>query len=273
MHNEMEKVRELELFSTLLSYNWDFLFFTAQVSCENKRNNLRKPEDMPLEADVQKLREFIVAEMTRICGDNVTFFDVHQFVRLRNLIVSRLTLFNARRGGEPARMSMEDWANAESNAWIDPQLVENIKDPMEMALLEKYKLAYQCGKGSKRLVPVLIPMDTLAPLKKLVQERESTGILNDNPFLFPNTGSSKDHVSGYVAVKNITTMVGELEKPHLLIADKYRHRASTLFALLDVPQHQRHVFYKHMGHSESINQNVYQCPSCHPGNNTNWWFL
>ena len=121
---------------------------------------------MPLEADVKKLREFIVSEMTRISEDNVTFFDVHQFVRLRNLIVSRLTLFNARRGGEPARMSMEDWANAESNAWIDPQLVENIKDPLEKALLEKYKLAYQCGKGSKRLVPVLIPMDTLGPIKK-----------------------------------------------------------------------------------------------------------
>ena len=51
-----------------------------------------------------------------------------------------------------------------------------------------------------------------------------------------------------------------MKKTHLLIADKYRHRASTLFAILDVPQHQRHVFYKHMGHSESINQNVYQCP-------------
>ena len=31
MHNEMERVQELELFNTLLSYNWDFLFFTAQV--------------------------------------------------------------------------------------------------------------------------------------------------------------------------------------------------------------------------------------------------
>ena len=51
----------------------------------------------------------------------------------------------------------------------------------------------------------------------------------------------------------------ELNKANLLIADKYKHRAtSSLFALLDVTKHQRHVFYKHMGHNESINQNVYE---------------
>ena len=260
MCNEMEKAEELDLFSTVLSYNWDYLFFSAQVACESKRTNLRKPEDMPLEEDVKRLREFIVAEMIRISEDNLTMFDAHLFVRLRNLIVSRLTLFNARRGGEPARMTLEDWFNAESDVWIDPQLVENISDPLEKELIQKFKLAYQSGKGSKRLVPVLIPVDTIKPLKKLVQERTLAGISNNNAFLFPNTGASLDHVSGYVAVKNVTKMVDSLEKPHLLIADKYRHRASTLFALLDVPEHQRHVFYRHMGHSESINQNVYQCP-------------
>lgn len=30
MRNDMEKMQELELFSTLLSYNWDFIFFTPQ---------------------------------------------------------------------------------------------------------------------------------------------------------------------------------------------------------------------------------------------------
>lgn len=39
-----------------------------------------------------------------------------------------------------------------------------------------------------------------------------------------------------------------------------RHLASTLFAALDVPEKDRQLFYKHMGHSAHINANVYQCP-------------
>ena len=39
-----------------------------------------------------------------------------------------------------------------------------------------------------------------------------------------------------------------------------RHRVSMLYAAVDVPDSDRHYFYKHMGHSEGINQNIYQAP-------------
>ncbi|GFR68669.1 histone-lysine N-methyltransferase SETD8-A, partial [Elysia marginata] len=191
-------------------------------------------------------------------GDQV--LDKHRFIRLRNLICTRLTLFNARRGGEPARMLLSDWTDAEENAWIDPQLVQNVSDPLEKSLLNQFKLVYQSGKGSRRLVPVLIPNDTVEPLRILVQKREQCGIPQSNIFLFPSTGISKDHVSGWNIMKDVTNLVDGLERPELLIADKFRHRASTLFALTEVPEEKRHAFYKHMGHSQQINRDVYQCP-------------
>ena len=61
-------------------------------------------------------------------------------------------------------------------------------------------------------------------------------------------------------MKEVCKIVEGLEKPHLLIADKFRHRASTLFASMDIPLEKRDAFYKHMGHSETINKEVYQCP-------------
>jgi hypothetical protein len=39
-----------------------------------------------------------------------------------------------------------------------------------------------------------------------------------------------------------------------------RHRVSTLYAGTDVPEADRQYFYKHMGHSASINANIYQAP-------------
>ena len=215
---------------------------------------------MPLEKDVQILRNFILSQMKVMVLKKDQEWDKHRFIKLRNLICTRLTLLNARRGGEPARMLLPDWTDTKKNAWIDPQLVQNISDPLEKSLLNQFKIVYQSGKGSRRLVPVLIPNDTVEPLRILAQKREQCGIPESNICLFPSTGSSKDHVSGWNIMKYVTNLVDGLERPELLIADKFRHRASTLFALTEVPEEKRHAFYKHMGHSQQINRDVYQCP-------------
>ena len=39
-----------------------------------------------------------------------------------------------------------------------------------------------------------------------------------------------------------------------------RHRTSTLYAALEVPEQERDFFYNHMGHSGEINREVYQTP-------------
>ena len=56
-------------------------------------------------------------------------------------------------------------------------------------------------------------------------------------------------------------MGDKLEKPQLLMADKFRHRTSTQFVILEIPHESREMFYKHMGHSDSeqMKRNVYQC--------------
>ena len=64
-------------------------------------------------------------------------WDHHDFVKMRNLIVSRLTMFNARRGGEPARLTLQEWEEAANNSWVDPQPVQTVKDPLEKALFEQ----------------------------------------------------------------------------------------------------------------------------------------
>lgn len=152
---------------------------------------------------------------------------------------------------------MKEWQDGEAGKWIDPDLVQNVSDPLEQSLMDKYKLAYQAGKGSRRLVPVLIPNNTLEPLQKLMEERSNVGICENSVFLFPNTGQSLDHVTGWNCISCVMKEMGDkLKRPHLLIADKFRHRASTVFAIQDIPESERDLFYRHMGHSGSINKNV-----------------
>ena len=252
---------EVDNFAALLDLNWEFIFYRAQLACEQKRQNLRKPNDMPLEKDLSTFRNFLLQETSRLTSDTFKKWDRHDFIYLRNLLVSRLTLFNARRGGEPARMLLSEWMEAQNGAWIDQQQIEGVSDPLEKDLIDSMKLAYQSGKGSRRLVPVLFPKDTLPAMEKLITERKECGISDRNLFLFPNTGMSEDHVIGWNSIQAIAKLMGNrLDKPHLLIADKFRHRTSTLFALLEMPSEKRKMFYKHMGHTEQMNCDVYQSP-------------
>ncbi|KAK3727065.1 hypothetical protein RRG08_026590, partial [Elysia crispata] len=68
-----EKIRKdgilkmnVDRFSAVLDLNLDYIFYTAQVMCEQIRNTLRKPQAMPVEEDVSKLRAFILNEMQKL---------------------------------------------------------------------------------------------------------------------------------------------------------------------------------------------------------------
>ena len=65
----------------------------------SKDISLRKPADMSLEKDLSAFRNFVIKKSMEMLNDPYFSWDRHGFVLLRNLVVSRLTLFNARRGG------------------------------------------------------------------------------------------------------------------------------------------------------------------------------
>ena len=43
------------------------------------------------------------------------FIAEDEYVFLRNAVVCRLTLFNTRRGGEPSRLTLKEWDEADNN--------------------------------------------------------------------------------------------------------------------------------------------------------------
>lgn len=64
-------------------------------------------------------------------------------------------------------MTLEEFNDAETNAWVDKDKLEQINDPMAKHFAQKTRIAYQAGKGNNHLVPLLIPDDTYAGLVKL----------------------------------------------------------------------------------------------------------
>ena len=126
------------------------------------------------------------------------------------------------------------------------QLVHSIDDPLERALLGKYKLAYQRGKGNRHLVPLLIPVDCIEAIRKLISLRDDVGVSRQNPYLFPRTQGSCDCTSGWESIHEVCRAAG-ITSVGNITATRMRHRASTMYALQDAPEHERAAFYCHMG--------------------------
>ena len=57
----------------------------------------------------------------RVLCDHFVFWTVHYYVELRNLLMTRLTLLNAHRGGKVSILELEDWEDGKVDGWIDQQ--------------------------------------------------------------------------------------------------------------------------------------------------------
>lgn len=77
--------------------------------------------------------------------------------------------------------------------------------------------------------------------------------------MFPNTGLSADHTSGWNATHRLAKEAN-VKRLDLVNATKQRHRISTLYCALEIQEEDRQYFYKHMGHSKEVNWGTYQYP-------------
>lgn len=166
-----------------------------------------------------------------------------------------------RRGGEPARMLLSQFSSASSDDWIDSQRLKSLNlTPIEEALVKENKITYMVGKGNT-LVPVIFPLDTIPALNILINKncRKKANVLPTNPYLFPSTRGSEFHMSGWHALDVICQGL-VLKQRQNICSTKNRHLISTIYSSFELPIEERQNFYKHMGHSETMNQTHYTCP-------------
>ena len=102
---------ELAHIKKVLKNHENIIFAGAKyLMNKSRQERLRLPTCIHTEQDIQKLRNFTVGAIGELLSE-CDGFDRLSFVHLRNLVCSHLTLFNARREGDPSRMSVDRWNN------------------------------------------------------------------------------------------------------------------------------------------------------------------
>ena len=149
-HKKIEEF--IEVFK-LYQHAW---FGTARYNLtKNRQLILRRPQELPSEEDVTTVKKYSLEKMNELLSDEFLIWTETEYVQLRDLVVCRLILFNARRVGEPSRLTLSEWEDAENGVWLDPQRRGNY-DEEDAAFFQDLKITFQGGKGNK-LVSVFFP--------------------------------------------------------------------------------------------------------------------
>eukprot|EP00111_Clytia_hemisphaerica_P013333 TCONS_00039138-protein len=231
----------------------DEIFNGALYAIKQKRNKTtRKPANLPDEDLVQELKAYILKVTLK---SNFIFQSPKDvFVDVRDAACARLTMFNGRRGGEPARLYVYQWTEALKGDWIRPKL----RQDYIASVKTKNRITYQEGKGLKQ-VCVFFPPDCVDSMIFLCDPdvRREVDIPKTNTFVFPSTQQSKNHVEGWHALTNSCKKGGITSK---INGTMNRHRVSSLIGAFNLSETDRNLAYDHFGHSEEMNKFVYQIP-------------
>ena len=249
-----QKATEISNFEAVMKLKWSNVFGVAEYNLNFRRQNeLRKPGNLPTE-DMNKIKVCTNHQLAELSQHPI---EVKIYPEIRSIVISRLTIFSARRGGELARLTLKQWEDAKTGSWLD-QNAQGRLDDDDKYMLQNFKICYRAGKGIKHVVPIIIPNNTVIALDFLsdYRIRLQYGIVSTNYFLFATKGSD-DHARGWHAMKEMCLAAGI--KGHVNAAD-IRHRTSTEHASLLLPNEENRYFYSHMGHSENMNKDVCQCP-------------
>lgn len=245
VQNMDKKSQMITDFLRVLNLFEDDIFGDAYYDINYRANiESRKPVNLPSNDDVEMLLKECKSIMNNIDQFELTS---EVFLKVRSATVTTLIIFNARRGGEPVRLTIKQWEEALSGEWVD----ESDQSDDEMLV------TYQTGKGANHLVPIMFPPETFEAMKFLVDEknRSMAGVLSSNSYVFASTQNSEHHTSGWHAINDILSRIS-LEGA--INATRNRHRVASLLAKLQLSEKEKELVYNHFGHSKHVNESRYQ---------------
>ena len=76
------------------------------------------PHALPLEEDLEVVRKSLMSTIKAISDLDKLEITIQDYVKLRHATCTRLTLLNARRGGEPSRLLLKYLEEGLKDGWI-----------------------------------------------------------------------------------------------------------------------------------------------------------
>ena len=214
-------VKEVEDFLALYNSEYtDKMASAAHASYRIKGNTLC---EFPDETDLRMLREYQQQRINMLVEEMNEEPNEFLWRELAEVTLTRILVFNARRGSEAAELTVQDYLRSSNTA--DPVLMAALST-VEKQLLQRLTVLEVIGKRN-RPVPILLTADMKKAADVLLAAREPCGIKSSNIFLFALPKTQKSRLSFYGTLRRVAHRAG-LKKPHLLTTTRMRKHLATM---------------------------------------------
>ncbi|XP_041360486.1 uncharacterized protein LOC121376778 [Gigantopelta aegis] len=176
---------------------------------------------------------------------------------LRDVVLTRVILFNRRRQGEVSHMTIEVYAKIQT-AGQDGFVMDHLSD-LEKELSQHFCCVEVRGKRGMT-VPVLMNKETKEWPDILMSCRHDAGIKDDNAYVFARTHyGSHEYVRCSDCLRAMSENCGAKE-PHLLRSTQLRKQIATMSQILNLKDHELDYLARYLGHDIRVHREYYRLP-------------
>lgn len=254
MSNNKELVKNSSEFQEVHQEKWNALISaTALRNIREAKWNV--PTLMPFTDDVQKMHAYLSQAQTEWYNSLSKSPSTKAWMELAKVSLAQIILFNRRREGEVASMSLSAFSSRDSS---DPhEDVDWALSEVEKKLCRHFSRVVIRGKRG-RPVPILLTPQMLGALELLVEQREACGVLKDNDYMFARP-EAMTHFRGSDCLRGFANVCGA-KCPRALTSTKLRKHAATLSTVLNMTDTEMDQLANFLGHDIRVHREFYRLP-------------
>ncbi|XP_078790071.1 uncharacterized protein LOC105358446 isoform X3 [Oryzias latipes] len=252
--DDKELVKKASEFLEVHREKWnEMISATALRNIREAKWNV--PTLMPFTEDVQKLHthlDKVQEEWFSLLSANPS---TKAWSELSKTCLTQIILFNRRREGEVSSMPLSAFEKrdlSDSHEDVDWALSE-----VEKKLCRHFTRIIIRGKRG-RPVPVLLTPKMLCALELLVKQRDASGVLKGNIYLFARP-DALTHFRGSDCLRNFSKICGA-KCPESLTSTRLRKHAATLSTVLNMTDTEMDQLANFLGHDIRIHREFYRLP-------------
>lgn len=226
-----ELLHNAEAFLEVRKYEWPVRVSGHALSALQRKKR-QKVELLPCTADLLKVLTYMKNKIEINCTSMESDPTSESWHQLEEVLLARVIVFNKRRAGEVARMSMEDYHNRPKWQASSAEEFLAVLSPLEKQLCERMQLIKIVGKRQSS-VPVLLTEDVVKAIDILVKYRDLCGIAADNPAGLPTIPAGLENLLSHDCIRRVS-LSASLQHPERVMStrlQKYMATVSQIFVL------------------------------------------
>ncbi|KAF5307229.1 hypothetical protein FQR65_LT18439 [Abscondita terminalis] len=248
---------ELKNFMELMDLEWSVRISSkALVSMHKKK--ISSTQLLPLTSDLMKLNKYLNDKINLLKVLILSNCNRKIWSDFASVVLCRVILFNKRRSGEAARMTMENFNLRPSWSQQCTEEFKNSLSPLETKLANELTVVNIIGKRN-RIVPVLLTEDMKSFIELLIELRPKGSISPDNPYVFARSEASKLNlpVRGSDCLREACRNAS-LTSAENINGTKLRKYIATVCQVFNLKENECDWLARHLGHDIRVHRDFYR---------------